>query len=160
MWWIESLPKHCNAPCYYDNDSTINFLIFWDFLMFYQFFLPPEVKRCTIITWKYGIHELTHELPNDLRLRILRTSKNESLVPNLSAKIKVYLILAKKFWKIKLKIFPVACYFTSKLELISHILWTIVSGNLFLLLLLRPDPSKLNVSDNFGNAKAFHNNLT
>ena len=34
--------------------------------MFYQIFLSPKVKRCTIITYKYGVYELPHELPNDL----------------------------------------------------------------------------------------------
>ena len=29
------------------------------------------MKRWTIITYKYGIYELPHELPKDLRLRIL-----------------------------------------------------------------------------------------
>ena len=33
--------------------------------------LSPQVKRCAIITDKHGIYELSHELPNDLRLRIL-----------------------------------------------------------------------------------------
>ena len=41
--------------------------IFWDFLMFYQIFLAPQVKRRAIITYKHGIYEL----PNDLKLRIL-----------------------------------------------------------------------------------------
>ena len=41
------------------------------FLMFYQIFLSPQVKRCTIIAYKHGIYELSHELLNDLRLRIL-----------------------------------------------------------------------------------------
>ena len=45
--------------------------IFSDLLMFHQIFLSPQVKQCTIITYKRGIHELPHELPNDLRLRIL-----------------------------------------------------------------------------------------
>ena len=36
--------------------------------MFYQIFLSPHVERCAITTYK---HELPHELPNDLRLRIL-----------------------------------------------------------------------------------------
>ena len=36
-----------------------------------QFFLSPQVKRNVIISNKYGIYELPHELPNDLRLRIL-----------------------------------------------------------------------------------------
>ena len=34
-------------------------------------FLSPQVKRWVIITYKHGIYELPHELPNDLRLRIL-----------------------------------------------------------------------------------------
>ena len=41
------------------------------FLMFYQSLFPPQVKRCAIITYKHDIYELPHELPNDLRHRIL-----------------------------------------------------------------------------------------
>ena len=40
-------------------------------LMFYQIFLSPQVKRCVIITYKHGLYEFPHELPNNLRLRIL-----------------------------------------------------------------------------------------
>ena len=39
--------------------------------MSYKFFLSPQVKRWAIITYKHGIYELPHELPNDLTLRIL-----------------------------------------------------------------------------------------
>ena len=39
--------------------------------MFYQFFLSAQVKRHVIFSYKHGKYELTHELPNDLRLRIL-----------------------------------------------------------------------------------------
>ena len=41
--------------------------------MFYQTFLSPQMKRCTIITdiCINGIYELPHEFPNDLRLRKL-----------------------------------------------------------------------------------------
>ena len=39
--------------------------------MLYQFSLSPQVKRWAIVTYKHGIYELLHELPNDLRLRIL-----------------------------------------------------------------------------------------
>ena len=53
------------------NQSAIIFIIFWDFLMFYQIFLSPQVKRCAIITYKHGMYELLHELPKELRLRIL-----------------------------------------------------------------------------------------
>ena len=50
---------------------TIIFVIVWDFLMFYQISLSPQVKQCVIIAYKHGIYELPHELPSDLRLRIL-----------------------------------------------------------------------------------------
>ena len=51
--------------------QTIIFIIFRDSLMFYQIFLSPQVKRCAIITYKHGIHELPDEFPNDLGVRIL-----------------------------------------------------------------------------------------
>ena len=51
--------------------QTILYIIFWDFLMFYQIFLRLQVKRIVIISNKHGIYELPHELSNDLRLRIL-----------------------------------------------------------------------------------------
>ena len=38
--------------------------------MFYQIFVLPQVKQCPIIAYKCDIYELSHELPNDLRLRI------------------------------------------------------------------------------------------
>ena len=43
--------------------------------MFYQILLSPPVKRWAIITYKHGIYELPHELPNDLRLRTLRNQE-------------------------------------------------------------------------------------
>ena len=55
--------------------ATIIFIIFWHFLMFYQIFLSPQVKRWAIIKYKHGIYELPHELPNDLRLSILGKTK-------------------------------------------------------------------------------------
>ena len=36
--------------------------------MLYQIFLSPQVKQYAIITYKSGIYELSHELPNDLRI--------------------------------------------------------------------------------------------
>ena len=39
--------------------------------MFYVIFLSLQVKRRAIITYKHGIYEFAHELPNDLRLRKL-----------------------------------------------------------------------------------------
>ena len=39
--------------------------------MFYQIFILPQVKRWEISTYKHGIYEFPHEMPKDLRLRIL-----------------------------------------------------------------------------------------
>ena len=36
-----------------------------------QIFFSLQLKRSVIISNKHGIYELPHELPNDLRLRIL-----------------------------------------------------------------------------------------
>ena len=47
------------------------FIIFCDFLIFYQIFYSPQVERYAIITYEHGIYKLPHELPNDFRLRIL-----------------------------------------------------------------------------------------
>ena len=69
---IVTLEKLKNMFRINNKDTTIIFIIFWDFSMFYQIFLSPQVKRCPIITYKRGIYKLPHELPNDLRLRDLR----------------------------------------------------------------------------------------
>ena len=50
---------------------SISFIIFWEFLMFYQIFLSPQVKPWTIISYEHGIYELPQDLLNDLRLRKL-----------------------------------------------------------------------------------------
>ena len=56
-----------------------------------------------MIIYKRGIYELPHDLPHDLKLnklgnikKTLKTPQNDSLMPNLPAKIKVLLILEKK----------------------------------------------------------------
>ena len=54
---------------YFLRDCKINFkknmgITFWDFLLLYQIFFSPKVKRYMIISNKHGIYEL----PNDLRL--------------------------------------------------------------------------------------------
>ena len=40
--------------------------------MFHEVFLSPQVKQIVIVSKKYGIYELSHELPNDLRLKEIR----------------------------------------------------------------------------------------
>ena len=39
--------------------------------MLYQIFLSPKIKRAAIISNKPGIYEFPHELPKDLKLKIL-----------------------------------------------------------------------------------------
>ena len=48
------------------KQSTISFIIFWDFSIFYQIFLSRQVKQRAIINHKHSIYELPHKLPNDL----------------------------------------------------------------------------------------------
>ena len=50
--------------------TTILAIMFWDFLMFYQIFLPPQVKQITIISEKHGIYELPHVFSHNLGLKI------------------------------------------------------------------------------------------
>ena len=54
---------------------TIIFIIFWDFLTFYQIFFSPQVKICAISTYKHDIHGWTIGLPNNLRLHDLTTER-------------------------------------------------------------------------------------
>ena len=46
-------------------------IIFWDFLIIYEILFSLQAKDTVIIGNKHGIYELPHELPNDVRLRIL-----------------------------------------------------------------------------------------
>ena len=52
--------------------------------MFDQIFLSPQEKQRVIISNKHDIYELLHELPNDLRLRILEnqeiTGKSQNFI--------------------------------------------------------------------------------
>ena len=47
--------------------AAIMEIILWDFLMFYQIFLSPQVKRSAIISNKQGIYELPQENQENLQ---------------------------------------------------------------------------------------------
>ena len=51
--------------------ATILVMIFRDFLILDKVLLSPQVKTIMIISNKHGTYELPHNLPNDLRLRII-----------------------------------------------------------------------------------------
>ena len=89
-------------------EPTISFMIFWDFSMFYQFFLSPQVKRWAIITYNYGLYELPHELPNHLRLHRI------SPAPSLPAKMKALPIPAENSWITETRPPPAALHPTRK----------------------------------------------
>ena len=48
--------------------------------MFYQIFLSPKVKRYVITTYKHGMCDLPHKLPNDLRLESQEIRKYQKSV--------------------------------------------------------------------------------
>ena len=56
---------------YLDFLTTIMIIIFWDFFMFDQTFLSPQLEWTVIISNKYGIYELPDNLANDIGLRVL-----------------------------------------------------------------------------------------
>ena len=47
------------------------FIMFWNILIDEKILFWPQVERSVIISDKHGIYKLPHELPNDLKLRIL-----------------------------------------------------------------------------------------
>ena len=85
----------------FSGRATIMGIILWDFLMLYQIFLSPQVKRSAIISNKQGEYELPHELQNVLRSsknrENFKTCQNYNLVPSLPAKMKIFSVLAKNF---------------------------------------------------------------
>ena len=56
----------------YVQTTSMKDIIFWEFLILYQSFFSPQVKRSVNISNKHGIYDMPHHLPNELRLRILR----------------------------------------------------------------------------------------
>ena len=78
--------------------------------MFYQIFHSPQVKRWAIITYKDGIYQFPHELPNDFRLRkfgdIRKVSKHHRMIAQCPApppKKKPSPVVAKTSQKIAIK---------------------------------------------------------
>ena len=67
-------------------------IIFWDFLTFYQKFFLPQVKQGMIISNKNEIYKFPWELPDNLKLRILKL-----LVPSLSPKMKILSVSVKNY---------------------------------------------------------------
>ena len=63
--------------------ATIMEILLWNFLMFYQILLSPQVKRSVIISNKQGVYRLVHKLLNNLRLSILGNKEKPGKSQNL-----------------------------------------------------------------------------
>ena len=109
--------------------ATISFIIFWQFLIFCQIFLSPQVKRWPIITYKHCIYELPHGLLNVLRLRILRNEEILGKYPNpiewypsaqSPRQNETFVNTSRKLLKNRNDTFPVMRYFTWKPEFVSN----------------------------------------
>ena len=129
--------------------------------MFYQIFLSPQVKLCTIITYKHGIYKLPRELPNDLKdLRKLGNIRKVSK-PNRMIVYKPFPLPKRKFGQYQQKSLEkqklnssCSAPFHMKTR-VSLIYLLNVSGKYFCLQ-FAPDPFKLNFFDNFGNSTGFY----
>ena len=58
-----------------ENFQKIIVIIFWNFTMFYKRPDKPQVKKNVISSRENLVYELSHDLPNHLRLRILRNEE-------------------------------------------------------------------------------------
>ena len=115
----------------WEDATRIIFIIFWDLLTFYQISHSWQVKRCVIITYKHGIYEMLHELPMDLRLRILGYLEISGKCLNFiewytsvqsSCQFENFINPSKKTLKNRKLTFLVVRYFSWELECVSSIL--------------------------------------
>ena len=53
---------------YYISVHVLVYNHFHNILRLFIIFLSPQGKLCAIINYKHGINELSHKLPNDLKL--------------------------------------------------------------------------------------------
>ena len=110
-------------------------------IIFYQISLSPQVKWAVIISNKNGVFELPHELPNDLRSRILefiklheiKISKLHEFIgscPVFQPKWKFcqfyFFCLKNRYWT-----FPEVRYFTWNLKFVSSTLSMIEGDTIF-----------------------------
>ena len=91
-------------------------------------FVWPQVQRSVIISNKDVIHELLHELLNNLRLlRIFATWKNIRKISKISShyslllRMKISSILEKKSWKIEIELFSYRLNFSHNFSHIAKI---------------------------------------
>ena len=60
--------------------TTTRVKIFWSLFIFDRTFISAQLKQNVIISNKHDIHELPHELPKDLRHRVLRNLRFQNFI--------------------------------------------------------------------------------
>ena len=125
----------------------------------WQIFVSPQVKRIVIISNKHGIYELSHELPNDVRLRtwgnIKKISRLHRIIAWCSVLLPSFVNTSKKLLKNRNWTFPVGCYFTEKLQFVWSILARIQYLNIFCYPCLTEDHDSL--QETFRNSVHWNN---
>ena len=121
---IESTSFQLNATVYIEfskagspvrttRKTIILVIIFWNVAMFQYRSYQPQVKRNLISSISNLVYELPHELPNDLRLKILGNEEifgkseiawRHSLVPSLPSRNETLAIAVKQHTKVDIRI--------------------------------------------------------
>ena len=83
--------------------STITKIMLWDFLIFYQIFLLPQVKQSAVISNKQGVYKLPHNLQNDSSLRILWNKGKSGKSQNFYISLKSSYISGGNLQSLKIK---------------------------------------------------------
>ena len=120
--------------------QTIMVIIFWELLMFDQIFLTPQVKRSVIISNKHGLYELLYtsvtgvaqQIQTQDPLKLVYTRKipkpHKTIAQrSVSHPNKGFVNTSKKLLKNRNWTFPIASYFTWRLEFLCYILSMVAS---------------------------------
>ena len=94
--------------------------------MFYQILFLPKVKRSKIINNKHGINPLPQEMPNEALKKISELYRIIAwcpVSPPSPTQNKNSINASNKLLKNSTWAFPIAGYFTWKLEFVSNTLW-------------------------------------
>ena len=159
FWKLRCITERVPLPVKV-NTTYNQFHNIWRLFDVLQIFLS-QVKRCAIIIYKHGIYELSHELPTNSRLTLLRNLEI-SKVPKphrMAAQPPVPPLKLENPWKPVIQP-PPLCATPHQNWSQSQIPRESLSPESLFWFYLAPDPFKLNFSDSFGNLRTFHTALT
>ena len=107
----------------------------WDFVILLWIWPRNKLRRFvfSVIRLEGYINLLTRMLLHLPSTTVVKTEDHEDWCAPSHRQNKSFVNTSKKLLQSKNQTFPIVHYLTRKLELISNILWMIVSGNLFLI---------------------------